>query len=565
MDIEKIATLFGSSETGFVFFETVQKAGSRRQIKIVAINPAAAKIFSVLGAPQKEIQKQFSTIPPGEGHRTIVEKNGYHIRLELLKRSEELPRLRILLVYDISEQVQLENHKSILTHALNSVQDAVYVIDRDGREIFHNPRIKRFTPPHREKLLSELNAVFKTGRRVEDSYLVYKTVDNEPVHILASYFPVRKNKKTTAVVSINKFVTEIQKWFRKAINLQNQLEEYNLQSYRRQNGTRYTFDDIIGENQELKSICDTAQKAAHNYFPVLIQGETGVGKEMFAQSIHNESPNSEKPFVAVVCSAIPESLLESTLFGTRKGAFTDSDDTIGLFEQAGEGTLFLDEINSIPLHLQSKLLRTLEEKRIRRVGGHAERPIRCRIISATNEDTMRLIEQGRLREDFFYRLAGVVLTIPPLRKRTGDILLLTQHFLKRMNSLYGIRINEISPELGRVLKNHQWPGNVRELSHIIEGSVHLLGNAPILGVEHLPDYFQPKALKSRDIELLNHGQEGPLPERLKKMERKWILDSLKKNNGNISKSAETLGIKRQNLQARLKKLAISRKLLFYVD
>jgi len=563
LDIKAITTCFETSETGFILFEDKSETDCPIRIKIVFMNTSAAKMFEFSDHPENDILKFF-----GDGIRlrhtstALFEQNGFHIRMELLKTAPDLYPIRMILVSDLTEAVTMENKVSILTHALNSVQDAVYVINKDGTELFHNPRIKRFSPPHRKKLLAELNSVFKTGKRIKDNYIINKTLDNEPVHILSNYFPVLKNEKIIAVVSINKFVTEIHRWFRKAIDCQSQLEGCNLKTDSRQNGTRYNFDDIIGESKTLKSVCEKAQKAAQNFFPVLIQGETGVGKEMFAQSIHNESLNSNKPFVAVVCSAIPESLLESTLFGTKKGAFTGSDDTIGLFEQAGQGTLFLDEINSIPHHLQSKLLRVLEEKKVRRVGGYIERPIKCRIISATNEDAMDLIKQGLLREDLFYRIASIVLTIPPLREREKDILILTHHFLQRMTNLYGVRIKEVSPELKKVFENHRWPGNVRELSRVIEGSVNLIENEHFLAIDHLPDYFQPKALKHHHTEFRDKSYQGPLPGRLKKVEKKWILDELRKHDGNVSKSAMALGIKRQNLQSRMKKLFISKRLTF---
>ena len=565
VDIKTIKAFFGASTTGCILVEIKSGADPSKQTRILFINPAAKKLLGFSGRTHDPIVQSIGNELGKQCAGTIFRgKNGRHIQMEFLNSTSTKDPVHLVLVRDVTESVAMENKALILTNALNSVQDAVYVIDKGGKELFHNPRIKRFHPPHRRKMLMELNAAFETGKRVKDKYLIYNTVDNKPVHILSSYFPVRKNEKIIAVVSINKFVTEIQRWFRKAIEIQNQLGECTVRAGGRFNGTRYSFDDIIGESPIFKSVCDKAQKASQSFFPVLIQGETGVGKEIFAQGIHNDSFNSDKPFIAVVCSAIPESLLESTLFGTKKGAFTGSDDTIGLFEQAKEGTLFLDEINSIPQRLQSKLLRVLEEKRVRRVGGYRERPIKCRIISATNEDSMHLIKQGRLRQDIFYRLAGVVLTIPPLRERKQDILLLANHFLKRMNKLYGLHITGVSPRLKQVLTNHRWPGNVRELLHVIEGSAYLVENEHTLTTGHLPDYFQPKLRKHNGIDFLEDSNQdpAPLPERLKNMEKKWILAALRKHDGNVSKSAEALGIKRQNLQSRMKKLLISRKLSY---
>jgi len=232
-------------------------------------------------------------------------------------------------------------------------------------------------------------------------------------------------------------------------------------------------------------------------------------------------------------------------------------------EQAGGGTLFLDEVNSMSLVLQSKLLRALEEKRVRRLGDRKEIPIYCRIISATNVDCRTLLREGKMREDFYYRIAVVNLTIPPLRERSEDVLLLAENLLKRFNKIYGKRITSLAPEVASIFAAHKWPGNVRELYHVLEYAVSFGDNETVLTPNHLPDYlrnfYSPPQYFSPPANL----PMSALPAILAATEKRLILNALALHKGNITKAAETLGIHRQNLQARMKKLNILKKVNFF--
>ena len=256
------------------------------------------------------------------------------------------------------------------------------------------------------------------------------------------------------------------------------------------NGTRYQFTDLVGEDEVFLHAVSTARLAAESHSPVMLFGETGSGKEMFAQSIHNHSQRKDSPFIAVNCAAIPDTLLEGVLFGTAKGAFTGAMDKTGLFEQANGGTLFLDELNSMPIHLQAKLLRVLQEKKIRRVGAADEVSVSIKMISSVGVPAHKAIREGQLRMDLFYRLAVVYIIIPPLRKQPNGIELLTRHFIYKNNLALGKSVNSVSEAVMEFFRSYNWPGNIRELEHVIEGAMmNTIGQDTTLQTNHLPTHF----------------------------------------------------------------------------
>ncbi|HHT62569.1 MAG TPA: sigma 54-interacting transcriptional regulator, partial [Clostridia bacterium] len=273
--------------------------------------------------------------------------------------------------------------------------------------------------------------------------------------------------------------------------------------------------------------------------------------------LHNYSSHSQEPFIAINCAAIPETLLESSLFGTVKGAFTGAVDNPGLFEQAGKGTLFLDEINSMSPALQAKLLRVLQEKYVRRLGGKTDIPIYCRVISSINVDPWECISRGELRKDLFYRIAVISLYVPPLRERKDDIDILIDYFLKKFQKIYGRRSIKISPEMRIFLMKYQWPGNVRELEHVIESAITMLGEDKIIKTDHLPQYLKIKlSQQEQGILDITTREPGTLSHILAEVESQAIKEALRKYQGNITKAAAALGISRQNMQYRMRKLGI---------
>ena len=278
----------------------------------------------------------------------------------------------------------------------------------------------------------------------------------------------------------------------------------------------------------------------HGDVTVLIRGETGTGKEVIARALHDGGPRANEPFVTVNCAAIPSNLIESELFGHEKGAFTDAKQTrIGLFEEADRGTLFLDEVGHLPFHLQSKLLRALEDKHIRRVGGTRDRKIDTRILTATHVDLPQAIARGEFRQDLFYRLNVVALELPPLRDRGGDVELLAREFAKTLAARYRVPVPELSPEVIAALRAHDWPGNVRELQHAIERALLL---SP-------PGTLDPAELALDSTVLRATASEAlPFPATLKEINAAAANAAVKFHDGNKSAAARQLGISRARLQ-----------------
>ena len=258
--------------------------------------------------------------------------------------------------------------------------------------------------------------------------------------------------------------------------------------------TKYTFDSIIGTSENFLEVIEKSKRSTRTASSILIVGETGTGKELFAQSIHNGSSRSTQPFISQNCAALPDSLIEGILFGTKKGAFTGSIEGTGLFEQAQGGTILLDEINSLNPNMQAKLLRALQERTIRRVGDTKDKKIDVRVIATINKDPIDAISNDHLRKDLYYRLSVVSLFIPPLRERKEDIPLLAQSFIEKFNALFELNIEGISEEVYSLFYDYDWPGNVRELEHIIEGAMNLMepGDTRI-AITHLPTLFRKKA------------------------------------------------------------------------
>lgn len=409
---------------------------AQNELEILWYDQNAEKLLNLsrdMSAPSQPQLESTALIDGPEYEK--IERGGKTLRIQRNKISIGRDRWTIITIHDVTDWIFREKMDYILEKMLDYVQDALYVVDPEGNEIFHK-NIERFTPGHRQQMIDELMTVFKTGRPIVGKYRRYLTRDQRPIHMLSTAIPVKKGEKIIGAILVNNYINRMRKVISKAVDLQNQTEGKKHSALMRDNGTRYAFDDLKSENKDLKAIVAKARKASSTSVPILLYGETGTGKEIFAQSIHNQSVNREEMFVAVNCAAIPETLMESLLFGTVKGVFTGAENNKGLLEQAGKGTLFLDEINSMSIDCQAKLLRVLQEKRVRKLGGGQEIPVFCRVISAINTDPQELIRKKKLREDFFYRIAVVTLQIPPLRNRKEDILLLSHHFIKQFNKIY---------------------------------------------------------------------------------------------------------------------------------
>jgi transcriptional regulator with PAS, ATPase and Fis domain len=307
----------------------------------------------------------------------------------------------------------------------------------------------------------------------------------------------------------------------------------------------HDFDEIVGQHPEMQKLYRLVTNVARTPTTVLITGESGTGKELIARAIHRQSPRRDKPFVAVNPAAVAETLMESALFGHEKGAFTGAfQRKLGKFELAQGGTLFLDEIATLKPELQVKLLRVLQEREIERVGaGHAIK-IDVRIIAATNVDLPEAVSAGTFRDDLYYRLNVVHLTVPPLRERREDIPLLVRHFIRRYNHEFGKRIEEPAPEALAALCAYHWPGNVRELQNVVERSVVLVESGAI-GLDDLPLELSVGAPGTEASETV------PLNEASDRFERQMVIRMLGRVDGNVSEAARALGIHRNSLKAKL--------------
>jgi two-component system response regulator HydG len=325
-----------------------------------------------------------------------------------------------------------------------------------------------------------------------------------------------------------------------------QLEEENILQKERL-GTRFDFSRIIGTSPAMKKLFETLSMAAPTEATVLLLGESGTGKELVANAIHQNSPRKDNPYVKVNCAALPETLLESELFGHEKGAFTGAiEKKKGRFERADGGTLFLDEIGEMSSPTQTKILRVLQEREFEAVGGTKTIKVDVRIITATNKDLAEEVKQGKFREDLYYRLNVVPITIPPLRERTEDIPLLAKHFLRIYSEKNKRDIKGFGPGVMDAFIGYSWPGNVRELENIVERTVIMSGEDTITLGDLPPGIAGPQG----------EGDRTPFPTSLRDVERETILKTLNQTGGNRTQAAQILGITRKTLQNKIKEYGI---------
>lgn len=313
-------------------------------------------------------------------------------------------------------------------------------------------------------------------------------------------------------------------------------------------GDSETFG-MIGRDPKMRQIIETIRTAAPSDASVLIEGESGTGKELIATAFHTASHHADRPFIRINCAAIPHGLIESELFGYKRGAFTGANrDKRGLIEAADEGTLLLDEIGDMPAHLQTKLLRVLQERKLRRLGDEREIGVDFRLVCATNRDTARLLKEGILRNDLYFRISTIKIKVPPLRERLDDVVLLATYFLEHYSQLYNKNISHISPETVARLISYDWPGNIRELESVIERAV-LFCNADVLMPACLPEDFQTAQTKDAKVLI------PPLIP-MEEIERAAILQTLERTKGNVRKSAQILNFPRPTFYRKLKKFGI---------
>lgn len=448
------------------------------------------------------------------------------------------------------------------------IEEGIHIVDANGITIAYNTAMEKIEGLDRDSVMgkhlldifpdwtrenSTLLTCLQTAEPIEEKEQKYVNFKGKEIHTLNTTFPLfSDDEELVGAIEVAKDITNVANLSDQILDLQNQLAP--AKSKKKKTVTRYTFDQILGEDKNFMDVIKLAKRAAKSKSSVLITGETGTGKELFAQSIHYDSKRASESFIAQNCAALPESLLEGILFGTETGGFTGAKSRPGLFEQADGGSLFLDEINSMSLGLQAKLLRVLQEGYIRRIGGTKDIQVDVRIIAATNEDTKALIDAGTFRKDLYYRLNVVNLRLPNLRERKSDIPMLINHFIRYYNEEMDKDVWMLSEELMDAFMNYSWVGNIRELRNFIETAMNLIDDEHVIAKEHLPNHIEEMIMVRQHVGAdIAFDDFEDINTYIGHIEKSLIENFMNLHNDNISKTAKRLGISRQNLQYKLTK------------
>jgi sigma-54 dependent transcriptional regulator, acetoin dehydrogenase operon transcriptional activator AcoR len=449
-----------------------------------------------------------------------------------------------------------DNSPAWVLSILDSIYDGILVIDESTVVRYINPEYTRITGVARDQIIGRplreirpkamLPDVMRSGVPVAGVFR-----QEGEIEYVVDMAPIIVDGVIKGGVSVVKDITEVRRLsseLSKFVKRADRLKKIVHFAYR----ARYIFDDIIGTSESIKKAVHFSRRAALGTSDILISGESGTGKEVFAQAIHNASGRSQGPFVPVSCAMLAPTLVDSELFGYGEGAFTGAkkEGKVGLFEIADSGTIFLDEIGELPMEMQAKLLRTLQERTVRRIGETKEYPVNVRIIAATNRNLKNMVKEMRFREDLYYRLDVMNIYLPPLRERAGDVKLLAEYFLER----YCMRIQrhlKFIPEVSEWLINYNWPGNIRELMNTIEYAASMADDNFIY-LENLPETIRPKPV-------LHAVPGGTLADIIRNVERKVIQDRLAFYGSDLEskkKLAAELGISLATLYNKIKSIEI---------
>ena len=467
---------------------------------------------------------------------------------ENIRREQEQPRLKVLVVDD--EQFMLQAWKKILAdqpcevRTLSDPNDALQVVAGWRPDVavldIRMPGVSGMD------LLREIKAM--DGAVAVVMMTAYGTVETavEAVKNGAyDYLTKPFGNIDSAALTVMK-AGHHRRLVQRNLELENMLE------------VRDSFEGLVGSSPQMKRVFELVEGVAYSSSTVLIQGESGTGKELVARAIHHRSPRRSRPFVAINCSALTDTLLESELFGHEKGSFTGAASAKrGLFEVADGGSIFLDEIGEVPAPTQVKLLRVLQEGEMKRVGSNEIRRVDVRVIAATNTDLTRARREGTFREDLYYRLNVITIDLPPLRDRSGDIPLLALHFLRKYTSRANKKIDSIQPEAMELLERYGWPGNVRELENVLERAV-VLGRDQEIGAGDLPDGLRGPGPARRDsaTALTDLPYRKAKEVAVSEFERRYVQEVLNQSEGNVSQASRRAGMDRSNFRRVMKKYDI---------
>ncbi|WP_313756938.1 sigma 54-interacting transcriptional regulator [Tissierella sp.] len=465
------------------------------------------------------------------------------------------------------------DYKKIIELMINNLEEGIIVVDSNlDIRYFNEPSINitGFNPkeaigknilqvfPNIPKENSTFYKVINTKKPIIEHVQNYINYVGKNVSIVTSTIPIISNDKIEGAIEIFKDLSNVMELSEKIIMLQSTLYSKDTGSNGfLQNGTQYNLSDIIGQSESIIQLKGKAKKISNSNSPVFVFGETGTGKELVVQGLHNLSYRRNKPFIAQNCGALPENLLESILFGTVQGSFTGAKDKQGLFELAHGGTLFLDELNSMELGLQSKLLRVIEDGVIRRIGSAKTTVVDVRLIVTSNEEPKKLIQENRLREDLYYRLNVLNLNMPPLRDRKEDIPILVEYFIKNCNDKMNKSVKGVDKQVMEYFLNNDWPGNVRELQNTIESAMNFV-EYDYIKLEDLQTYNGPYNIELEDFEL-RISKDISLRTAVEEYEKNIIRLALAEAGNNCAQAARNLKVPKQTLHSKLRKYNIDLK------
>lgn len=441
----------------------------------------------------------------------------------------------------------LENQTRII---LDSIADGVFTVDSDWRITSFNRAAEKITGIRKNEALGRhCWGVFRASICEKLCSLRHTTETGDPI-VNQSIFIVNSEGERIPVSISTAILRDAKGQVIGGVETFRDLSV--VEELRKELASRHSFLDIISKNEEMQRLFGMLEQVSETDTTILLEGESGTGKELFAKAIHSLSRRKDGPLITVNCGSLPDTLLESELFGYKAGAFTDAKkDKPGRLALAEGGTLFLDEIGDVSPALQVRLLRVLQDRIYEPLGGTKPLKANVRVVCATNQNLEELVKRGAFRQDLYYRINVVKLVLPPLRNRKGDIPLLADHFIRRFNRLNDKEVHGLSPEVLPVLMSHDFPGNIRELENIVEYAIVVCKENSI-GIDHLPDYLRPKT----------SGATGISEESQKKglswdnMERRFIYEALRKNEWNRASTAAQLGIHPTTLWRKIKRLDI---------
>lgn len=499
--------IIGAGAGGTSILKALLKMDKVNILGIADVNPEAPGIQL---AKEKGITTSldFSTLIHDKRVGVIIEATGVPEVQERI-RKEKLPQASFmesaaayLMIYLIDKHEELVKVKELEEHIgtiLNSAQEGIQVVNNSGKVIYVNDSFCRITKLIREERLgqnifdvSPKGALAEVLRTKEPVFGKVNIIKGKQIEVLSNASPVMVEGEMRGAVVVFRDISDIRRMAQK-LEESKEVINYLKEEINNLVAPKYSFADLIGNNERFLKCVKIARQAADNLSTVLITGESGTGKELYAHAIHKEGSRADGPFIKVNCAAIPETLLESELFGYEKGAFTGATKAkMGKFELANGGTIFLDEIGDMNIVLQAKLLRVLQEKEVERLGSNRPQKIDVRIVAATNQNLLKHVEQGLFRRDLYYRLNVINVDIPPLRDRKDDVLLLAQHIIQKLNKRHGKEC-VLSQKGLTLLARYDWPGNVRELENLLERAV-ILSEGKVISIELVQSYFSASSL-----------------------------------------------------------------------